>query len=113
LEGDATKLTFIFYIERMQKKMAKPAFKDPSVWVWMEASEGGATYAAKFAARIFLEYDVLQSIYRASRNKRLNNAKTRTPPATMYLLFLFKRADDRVVALQANVKDDYSVPNET
>ena len=55
------------------------------------------------------EYESTYSVYRASRNERLNDAKTRTPPATVYLLFLLKRGDDRASRLRQNVKVEFVV----
>ena len=49
-------------------------------------------------------------MYRSSKNERLNDAKTRAPPASVFLLFLFKRGDDRASRLRANVRKEFTVP---
>ena len=58
------------------------------------------------------EYESTYSVYRASRNERLNDAKTRTPLATMYLLFLLRRGDDRASRLWQNVKAEFAIPSD-
>ena len=51
----------------------------------------------------------MQSVYRSSKNERLNDAKTRAPPALVFLLFLLKRGDDCASQLRPNVKKEFSV----
>ena len=58
------------------------------------------------------EYESTYSVYRLSRNEPLNDAKTRAPLATMYLLFLLKPGDDRTSHLQQNMKAEFSVPSD-
>ena len=55
------------------------------------------------------EYESTYSVYRASRNERLNDTKTRAPPAAVYLLFLLKRGDDCASRLRQNVKAEFAV----
>ena len=58
------------------------------------------------------EYESTYSVYRSSRNECLNNAKTRVPPAAVYLLFLLKCGDDRASRLRQNVKAKFAVPSD-
>ena len=58
------------------------------------------------------EYESTYSLYRASRNERLNDAKTRAPLTAVYLLFLLKRGDDRASRLRLNVKAEFAVPSD-
>ena len=61
--------------------------------------------------RFMPEYESAYSVYHASRNERLNDTKTRTPPAAVYLLLLLKRGDDRASHLRQNVKAEFAVPS--
>ena len=85
---------FFSYIQRMWR-MSTPNFSEASVWLWIHQSEVRAHQSADFVP----EYESTYSVYRSSRNEHLNDAKTRTPPAAVYLLFLLKRGDDRVSRL--------------
>ena len=58
------------------------------------------------------EYETIQSVYRSSKNERLNDAKTRAPPASVHLLFLFERGDDRASRLCQNVTKEFIVPSD-
>ena len=62
--------------------------------------------------RFMPKYESTYSMYYASCNERLNDAKTRAPPAAMYLLFLLKRGDDRASRLRQNVKVEFAVPSD-
>ena len=59
--------------------------------------------------RFMPEYESTYSLYRASRNERLNDAKTRAPSTAVYLFFLLKRGDDRASRLRQNVKAEFAV----
>ena len=65
---------------------------------------------ADFIKRFLPKYEMMHSVYRSSKNERLDDAKTRAPPASVFLLFLFKREDDRASRLCANVRKEFSVP---
>ena len=52
----------------------------------------------------------MHSMYLSLKNERLNDAKTRAPPASVFLVFLFKRGDDRGSQLHANVRKEFTVP---
>ena len=84
---------FFSYIQRM-RKMSKPSLTDPCVWLWVHNSEEGAKQSADFVKRFLLEYESVHSVYRATKNEHLDDAKTRAPPAFVFFLFLFKRGDD-------------------
>ena len=62
--------------------------------------------------RFMPEYESTYSVYRSSRNERLNDAKTRAPPAAVYLLFLLKRGNERASRLRKNVKAEFAVPSD-
>ena len=62
--------------------------------------------------RFVPEYETIQSIYHSSKNERLNYAKTRAPPASVHLLFLFKRGDDRASCLHQNVRKEFTIPSD-
>ena len=62
--------------------------------------------------RFMSEYESTYSMYHASCNERLNNAKTHAPPAAVYLLFLLKHGDDRASRLRQNVKAEFAVPSD-
>ena len=51
-------------------------------------------------------------MYRASKNERLDDTKTRAPPALVHLLFLFKRGDDHASCLRQNVRKEFTVPSD-
>ena len=61
--------------------------------------------------RFMPEYESTYSVYRSSRNERLNDVKTRAPPAAVYILFLLKHGDDRASCLWQNVKAKFAVPS--
>ena len=81
------------------QRMSKPNFSEASVWLWIHKSDVRARQSADFVKWIMPEYEFTYFVYRSSRNERLNDAKTRAPPAAVYLLFLLKRGDDRTSRL--------------
>ena len=101
LDGDDSSRdpAFFTYIQRM-RRMSSPNFSEASVWLWIHESDVRARQSADFVKRFMPEYESTYSVYRASRNERLNDAKTRTPPAAVYLFFLLKRGDDCANCLQ-------------
>ena len=92
--------------------MSKPNFSQASVWLWIHESDVRARQSADFVKRFMPEYESTYSVYRSSRNERLNDAKTRASPAAVYLLFLLKRGDDRVSRLRQNVKAKFAIPSD-
>ena len=99
------------YIQRMQR-MSSPNFSEASVWLWIHKSDVRAQQSADLVKRFMPEYESTYFVYRASRNERLNDAKTRAPPAAVYLLFLLKRGDDRASRLRQNVKAEFAIPSD-
>ena len=69
---------FFSYIQRMQR-MSMPNFSKASVWLWIHESEVRARQLADFVKQFMPEYESTYSVYRSSRNERLNDAKTRAP----------------------------------
>ena len=100
---------FFSYIQRM-RKISKPSLTDPYVWLWVHNSEEGAKQSADFVKRFLSEYESVHSVYRATKNELLDDAKTRAPPASVFFLFLFKRGDDRASRLSQNVRKEFTVP---
>ena len=92
--------------------MSLPNFSKASVWMWIHESDVQARQSADFVKRFMPEYESTYSVYRASRNERLNDVKTRAPPAAVYLLFLLKRGDDRASCLRQNVKAEFAVSSD-
>ena len=92
--------------------MSKPNFSKASVWLWIHESDVRAQQLADFMKRFMPEYESTYSVYRASRNERLNDAKTHAPPAAVFLLFLMKRGDNRASRLRQNVKAKFAVPSD-
>ena len=92
--------------------MLSPNFSEASVWLWIHESDVRARQSADFVKRFMPEYESTYSVYRASRNERLNDAKTRALPVAVYLLFLLKRGDDRASRLRQNVKAEFAVPSD-
>ena len=92
--------------------MSSPNFSEASVWLSIHESDVQARQSEDFVKRFMPEYESTYSVYRASRNERLNDAKTRAPPAAVYLLFLLKRGDDCASRLRQNVKAEFAVPND-
>ena len=70
--------TFFTYIQRMQR-MTSPNFSEASVWLWIHESDVRAWQSGDFVKRFMPEYESTYSVYRASRNECLNDAKTRAP----------------------------------
>ena len=68
--------------------------------------------SVEFVKRWLLDFEWMHSMYRSSKNEHLNDAKTRAPPASVFLAFLFKRKDDRASRLRANVRKEFTVPVE-
>ena len=102
---------FFTYIQRM-RRMLSPNFSEASVWLWIHESDVRARQLVDFVKRFIPEYETTYSVYRASRNERLNDTKTRAPPAAVYLLFLLKCGDDRASRLWQNVKAEFAVPSD-
>ena len=84
---------FFTYILQLQK-LTMPSFFDSSVWIWIHVSDVRARQSANFLKRYMLEYETVHSLYRFSKNKCLNDAKTQAPPTTINILFLFKQGSD-------------------
>ena len=102
---------FFTYIQRM-RKMSKPNFSEAGVWLWIQESDVRARQSADFVKRFMPEYESTYSVYRSSRNERLNDAKTHAFPTAVYLLFLLKRGDDRASRLRQNIKTEFVVPSD-
>ena len=92
--------------------MSKPNFSEASVWLWIHKSDVRAQQSADFVKRFMPEYESTYFVYCSLRNERLNDTKTRAPPAAVYLLFLLKRGDDCASRLRQNVKAEFSVPSD-
>ena len=89
---------FFTYIQRM-RRMSKPNFSEASIWLWIHEFDVRSRQSVDLVKRFMPEYESTYSIYRSSRNERLNDAKTCAPSAAVYLLFLLKRGDDRISRL--------------
>ena len=92
--------------------MLKRAFTDPCVWLWIHSTEERVKQSTAFVRQFLSEFETIQSVYRASKNERLDDAKTHAPPALVHLLFLFKRGDDRASHLRQNVRKEFTVPSD-
>ena len=112
VDGDGQTEELSWYIDRMSKKMTEPSFSDPSVWLWICSSEVAAKTAEQVVKQILPEYDTIHSIYTSSKNERLYDSKTRAPPSSVYLLFLFKLEDSRADSLRQNVRPLFNVPSD-
>ena len=108
-EPGSQDLAFFSYIHRM-RRMSKPAFTDPRIWLWVHSSEEHAKMSAEFVKRWLPDFETMHSMYQLSKNERLNDTKTRAPPASVFLLFFFKHGDDRASRLRANVRKEFTVP---
>ena len=91
--------------------MKNPGFTDPLVWLWIQDSEARANQCEAFVKQWLLAYDVVHSVYRSSKNERLNDAKTRAPPTMVHLVFLLKVNDERATRLRGNVRREFTVPS--
>ena len=113
LDGDDNSRdpTFFSYIQRM-RIMSMPNFSEANVWLWIHESEVRARQLVDFVKRFMPEYESTYSMYRSSRNKRLNNAKTRASLVDVYLFFLLKHGDDRASRLRQNVKAEFAIPSD-
>ena len=94
------------------QRMMRPNFSEASVWLWIHDSDVRARQSADFVKRFMPEYESTYSMYRSSKNERLNNAKTLVPPMAIYLLFLLKCGHDRASHLRQNVKAEFVVPSD-
>ena len=90
--------------------MKNPGFTDPSVWLWIQDSEARANQCKAFAKQWLPAYDVVHSVYRSSKNERLNDAKNRAPLTTVHLVFLLKVYNERATRLRGNVRREFTVP---
>ena len=80
------------------------------VWLWVHNFEEGAKQFADFVKQFLPQYESVHSVYRATKNERLDDAKTQAPPASVFFLFLFKRGDDHASRLRQNVRKEFIVP---
>ena len=87
--------------------MKNPGFTNPSVWLWIQDSEARANQCEAFARQWLPVYDVIHSVYRSSKNERLNDVKTRAPPTTIHLVFLLKMNDERATKLRGNMRREF------
>ena len=110
-DSDSHDPAFFAFIHKIQR-MSKPTFTDPCVWLWIHSTEERAKQSTAFVRQFLSEYKTIQSVYRASKNERLDDTKTRVPPALVHLLFLFKRGDDRASRLRQNVRKEFTVPSD-
>ena len=110
-DNDSHDPAFFEFIHKM-RRMSKPAFTDPYVWLWIHSSKERAKQSTAFVRQFLLEYETIQSVYRSSKNERLDDAKTRAPSALVHLLFLFKCGDDRASRLHQNVRKEFTVPSD-
>ena len=94
------------------RRMSKPTFTDPCVWLWIHSTKEWAKQSTAFVRQFLPEYKTIQSVYRSSKNEHLDDAKTRAPPALVHLLFLFKRGDDCASRLRQNVRKEFVVPSD-
>ena len=101
--------TFFTYIQRM-RRMSKPSFTNPCVWLWVHNFEEQAKQSVDFVKRFLPEYNFLHSMYRASKNKCLDDTKTQAPLTFVFLLFLFKRGDGHASCLLQNMMKEFTVP---
>ena len=90
--------------------MSKPSLTDPFVWLWVHNFEERAKQSADFVKRFLPEYESVHFVYWATKNERLDDARTRAPPASVFFLFLFKRGDDRASPLRQNVRKEFTIP---
>ena len=107
-DSDSHDSAFFAFIHKI-RRMSKPTFTDPYVWLWIHSSEERAKQSTAFVRQFLPKYETIQSVYRSSKNERLNDAKTRAPPAFVYLLFFFKRGDDCASRLRQNVRKEFTV----
>ena len=89
------------------RRMLKLAFTDPLIWLWVHSSE---EQAKMFVKRFLPNFETMHSIYQSSKNESLDDAKTRTLPTSVFLLFFFKRGDDLASCLRPNVRKEFTVP---
>ena len=74
-EPNSRDLAFFSYIHHM-RRMLKPAFTDPRIWLWVHSSEEHAKMSVEFVKRWLPDFESMHSMYRLSKNERLNDAKT-------------------------------------
>ena len=91
------------------KRMLKPTFSNPCIWLWVYSSKESAGHSEDFVKRFPPEYKMMHSVYRSAKNKHLDDTKTRALPALVFLLFLLKRRDDRASQLCPNVRKEFSI----
>ena len=102
--------TFFNYIQGMQR-MVKLNFSEPSVWLWIHVLDVQARNFINFVKLYMLEYKAVYSVYRSFKNEHLNNTKTCTSSAIVYLLVLVKQGDDHASCLRPNMKTEFVVPS--
>ena len=66
--------------------------------------------SVEFVKQWLPDFESMHSMYRSSKNERLDDAKTRAPPVSVFMLFLFKHGDDLTSRLCANVRKEFNVP---
>ena len=110
-DKDSHDPTFFAFIHRM-RRMSKPTFTNPYVWLWIHSSKERTKQSMAFVRRFLPKYETIQSVYHLSKNEHLDDAKTCAPPASVHLLFLFKRRDDRASRLCQNVRKEFTVPSD-
>ena len=110
-DSDSHDPAFFAFIHKI-RRMSKPTFTDPYVWLWIHSTKERAKQSTAFVRQFLSEYETIQSVYRASKNECLDDAKTRAPPAVVHLLFLFKRGDDPASLLRQNVRKEFTIPSD-
>ena len=109
-DSDSHDPAFFAFIHKI-RRMSKPAFTDPCVWLWIHSSKERAKQSTAFVRQFLPKYETIQSVYCSSKNECLDDAKTCAPPALVHLLFLFKCGDDRASRLCQNVRKEFTVPS--
>ena len=110
-DSDSHDPAFFAFIHKI-RRMSKLAFTDPCVWLWIHSLKERAKQSTAFVRQFLPEYETIQSVYRSSKNERLDDTKTRAPPAFIHLLFLFKHGGDCASCLPQNVKKEFTVPSD-
>ena len=77
-EPNSQDLAFFLYFHRMQR-VSKPAFTNPHIWLWVHSFKEHAKMPVEIVKQFLPDFESMHSMYRLSKNKRLDDAKTRAP----------------------------------
>ncbi len=108
-KDDSLREPYFQPVMRAFKTLKQPSITEVCVWVFIFGTQERATMGVNYAAAHMKDFDIVQSIYHQAKNERLYDSSGRGQVPNVYLVFLFKKGNDRAQRLRANARSDFKV----